>query len=133
MKRTFDKGIAAMKKILIVDDEKPIRDMLKKFLSKKGYDVFDADNGDDAVAIVKNESPQVVLLDIRMPKTDGTEVLRRIREVSQEVGVIMITAVSETSIAEKCMELGAFDYITKPISLEYLEECLLAKLLDFNK
>jgi DNA-binding response OmpR family regulator len=125
--------MAVMKKILIVDDEKPIRDMLRKFLSKKGYDVFDADNGDDAVAIVKNESPQVVLLDIRMPKTDGTEVLKRIREVNQEVGVIMITAVSETAIAEKCMELGAFDYITKPISLEYLEECLLAKILDLNK
>jgi response regulator of citrate/malate metabolism len=60
-------------------------------------------------------------------------VLRRIKEANKNVGVIMITAVSDTSVAEKCMEQGAFDYITKPISLEYLEECLLAKLLDFYK
>ena len=68
-----------------------------------------------------------------MPKCDGVEVLKKIKEINKEVGVIMITAVSETAIAEKCMEVGAFDYITKPISLEYLEECLLAKLLDFYK
>jgi DNA-binding response OmpR family regulator len=122
-----------MKKILIVDDEKPIREMLKKFLTKKGYEVYDADNGEDAVRIVKENMPYIVLLDIRMPKSDGIEVLRKIKEVNKDIGVIMITAVSETAIAEKCMELGAFDYITKPISLEYLEECLLAKLLDFYK
>ncbi|HAJ57590.1 MAG TPA: hypothetical protein DCL35_07470 [Candidatus Omnitrophica bacterium] len=122
-----------MKKILVVDDEKPIREMLKKFLTKKGYEVYDADNGEDAVKIVKESVPYIVLLDIRMPKSDGIEVLKKIKEVNKDIGVIMITAVSETAIAEKCMELGAFDYITKPISLEYLEECLLAKLLDFYK
>ncbi|MBI5873666.1 MAG: response regulator [Candidatus Omnitrophica bacterium] len=122
-----------MKKILVVDDEKPIREMLKKFLTKKGYEVYDADNGEDAIRIVKENTPYIVLLDIRMPKSDGIEVLRKIKEANKDIGVIMITAVSETAIAEKCMELGAFDYITKPISLEYLEECLLAKLLDFYK
>jgi DNA-binding NtrC family response regulator len=122
-----------MKKILVVDDEKPIREMLRKFLTKKGYDVFDADNAADALKIVREESPQIVLLDIRMPKTDGIEVLKKIKETDKSVGVVMITAVLDTSVAEKCMEQGAFDYITKPISLEYLEECLLAKLLDFYK
>lgn len=122
-----------MKKILVVDDEKPIREMLKKFLSKKGYEVFEADNADDALKTVREQSPSIVLLDIRMPKADGTDVLKKIKDVNKDIGVIMITAVSETAIAEKCMELGAFDYITKPISLEYLEECILAKLLDFYK
>lgn len=122
-----------MKKILVVDDEKPIREMLKKFLSKKGYEVFEADNADDALKAVREQSPSIVLLDIRMPKADGTDVLKKIKDVNKDIGVIMITAVSETAIAEKCMELGAFDYITKPISLEYLEECILAKLLDFYK
>jgi len=122
-----------MKKILVVDDEKPIREMLRKFLTKKGYEVFDVDNGEDALKIVSEKSPHIVLLDIRMPKSDGVEVLKKIKEINKEAGVIMITAVSETAIAEKCMEAGAFDYITKPISLEYLEECLLAKLLDFYK
>ncbi|MEK7849549.1 MAG: response regulator [Candidatus Omnitrophota bacterium] len=122
-----------MKKILVVDDEKPIREMLRKFLTKKGYEVFDADNGEDALKIVSEKSPHIVLLDIRMPKCDGVEILKKIKEINKEAGVIMITAVSETAIADKCMEMGAFDYITKPISLEYLEECLLAKLLDFYK
>jgi len=122
-----------MKKILVVDDEKPIREMLRKFLTKKGYQVFDADNGQDALKIVSEETPHIVLLDIRMPECDGLEILKKIKAINKETGVIMITAVSETAIAEKCMEVGAFDYITKPISLEYLEECLLAKLLDFDK
>ncbi len=121
-----------MKKILIVDDERPIREMLRKFLSKKGYEVFDVDNGLDALKMIDENKPHVVLLDIRMPETDGVEILKRIKEKHKDVGVIMITAVSETAIAEKCMELGAFDYITKPIGLEYLEHSLLAKLLDFN-
>jgi two-component system response regulator HydG len=122
-----------MKKILVVDDEKPIREMLRKFLTRKGYEVFDADNGDDAIKIVQEKAPYVVLLDIRMPKSDGLEVLKKIKAIKPEIGVIMVTAVSEIEIAEKCMEQGAFDYITKPICLEYLEECLLAKLLDFYK
>ena len=121
-----------MKKILVVDDEKPIREMLRKFLTKKGYEVFDAESGNDALKVIVEQSPHIVLLDIRMPETDGVEVLKRIKEENKNIGVIMITAVSETAIAEKCMELGAFDYITKPISLEYLEHSLLAKLLDFN-
>lgn len=122
-----------MKKILVVDDEKPIREMLKRFLVKKGYEVYDADNGADALRIVGEQEPCIVLLDIRMPKTDGIEVLKKIKELKPDTGIIMITAVSETAVAEKCMEYGAFDYITKPISLEYLEECLLAKMLDFYK
>lgn len=122
-----------MKKILVVDDEKAIREMLKKFLIKKGYEVFDADNGEDAVRIVKEQSPHIVLLDIRMPKSYGVDVLKNIKAVNKDVGVIMITAVSETAVAEECIAQGAFDYITKPISLDYLEECLLAKLLDFYK
>lgn len=121
-----------MAKILVVDDEAPIREMLKRYLIKKGYEVFDADNGAAALEIVKEQKPSIVLLDIRMPKgDDGVEVLRKIKEIDKNIGVIMITAVSDSQINDKCTELGAFDYITKPISLEYLEECLLAKLLDF--
>ena len=127
-----DKSGERMTKILVVDDEAPIRDMLKKYLIRKGYEVFDADNGISALQIVRDQKPSIVLLDIRMPKgDDGVEVLRKIKEADKNIGVIMITAVSDSAIADKCMELGAFDYITKPISLEYLEECLLAKLLDY--
>lgn len=122
-----------MKKVLIVDDEKPIRDMLRRFLTRKGYEVFDADNAEDTMKVVREQAPNVVLLDIRMPKTDGVVILKQIKEANKDIGVVMITAVNDTAVAEKCIEQGAYDYITKPISLEYLEECLLAKLLDFYK
>ncbi|MBI5873665.1 MAG: response regulator [Candidatus Omnitrophica bacterium] len=121
------------KKILIVDDEKFIRETLGSYLGRKGYEVYDAENCEDAIKIVKEKVPHIVLLDIRMPDHDGVEVLKRIKEVNKDIGVIMVTGVTDTAIAEKCMELGAFDYITKPISLEYLEECLSAKFLDFYK
>ncbi len=120
-----------MAKILVVDDEVLVREIIKKYLTRKGYEVFDAEDGEAALQIVKEKSPSIVLLDIRLPKSNGVDVLRKIKEIDEKIGVIMITAVSEEATAEKCMELGAFDYITKPISFDYLEECLLAKLLDF--
>jgi DNA-binding response OmpR family regulator len=122
-----------MKKILVVDDEKNIRDMIRKFLAKKEYEVFDAEDGEAALAVVREQKPHIVLLDIRLPKSSGVDVLKKIKAINKDIGVIMITAVLDTATAEKCIELGAYDYITKPISLEYLEECLLAKFLDFYK
>jgi len=120
---------SATKKVLVVDDEKPIREMLMKFLDEKGYRTCSAAGGEEALKLLKSDRPDVVLLDIRMPGEDGVETLKKIKQVDQKAGVIMVTAVSEREVAEQCVELGAFDYITKPISLSYLEECLLAKLL----
>jgi DNA-binding NtrC family response regulator len=118
-----------MKKVLIVDDEQSIRDMLARFLVKKGYGVCEAAGGAEALEVIKRERPNAVLLDIRMPDMNGVEALRKIKEIDPDVGVIMVTAVSDSKTAVECLELGAFDYITKPLSLKYLEECLLAKLM----
>jgi len=120
---------SSMKKILVVDDEKSIREMIVKFLAEKGYQACSAADGTQALMLLKRERPDAVLLDIRMPGADGIETLKKIKRADKRVGVIMITAVSEREVAEQCLELGAFDYITKPISLQYLEECLLAKLM----
>ncbi len=120
---------SAMKKILVVDDEKSIREMLVRFLAEKGYRTCSAAAGEEALKVLKREKPDVVLLDIRMPGIDGIETLKKIKRADKRVGVIMVTAVSEREVAEQCLELGAFDYIIKPISLKYLEESLLAKLL----
>jgi DNA-binding response OmpR family regulator len=121
-----------MKKILVVDDEQAVCNMLKKFLTKKGYAVTIALNGEAAVKQVKEERPHIVLLDIRMPGMDGVEALKRIKEIDKEVGVVMITAVKEDAIGKRCLELGAYDYITKPLGFDYLEKVLLVKLLDFE-
>ena len=120
-----------MKKILVVDDDVAIGNMLKKFLSKKGYETIVALSGEEAIKKVKEERPHVVLLDIRMPGMDGVETLKKIREIDKEVGIVMITAVKEEETGKKCMELGAYDYITKPLSLDYLETVLAVKLVDY--
>lgn len=121
-----------MKKILVVDDEEAICNMLKKFLTQKGYEAIIALSGEEAIGKVKEEKPHIVLLDIRMPKMDGIETLKKIRELDKEVGIVMITAVKDDDVGRKCLQLGAYDYITKPLSLDYLEGVLLVKLLDFS-
>lgn len=118
-------------KILVVDDEQEICNVLKEFLAKKGYKVAAALSGEEAVKKVKQERPHMVLLDIKMPGMDGIEALKRIREIDKEIGIIMITAVNDDVVGQRCMELGAYNYITKPINFEYLETNLMIKLLDF--
>lgn len=121
------------KKILVVDDEQVVCNMLKKFLVKKGYRVTTVLSGEEAIKKVKKEKPRIVLLDIRMPGMDGIETLKRIREIDKKVGIVMVTVVNKDETGRKCMELGAYDYIAKPCSLDYLEKVLTVKLLNFEK
>ncbi len=121
-------------KILVVDDEPAVCDMLKKFLLKRGYKVITVLSGRQAISRVKRQRPHVVLLDIRMPDMDGIEVLKRIKEFDKKIPVvIMITAVKDDEIGRMCLELGASDYITKPLGLKYLEDVLTVKLLDLER
>lgn len=121
------------KKILVVDDETAICNMLEKFLTKKGYRVSSVLNGEEAIKKVKKEKPHMILLDIKMPGIDGVETLKRIREFDKKVHVAMITVIREDAIGRECMKLGAYDYITKPFNLDYLEKVLTVKLLDFEE
>jgi DNA-binding NtrC family response regulator len=116
------------KKILIVDDEPKIRALLEKFLTKKGYQVVTAASGQEAIEKVKTDNPALVLMDIRMPGVDGLTAMKKIKEVSPKAGIIMITGVKDEEVAKKAMELEAFDYITKPFDLNYLETSLMVKL-----
>ena len=118
-----------MARILVVDDEKETREFLSDFLKLRDYQVLTASDGFEAIEIVKNERPHIVLLDIRMPGLDGVEVLRRIRTIDKEVGVIMVTAIKDEKVNEYALKLGACDYITKPIDLDELEKSVYAKLL----
>jgi len=121
-----------MARILIVDDEPDVCNMLEKFLTIKGYEVYSAFSGEEALGLVKKERPHIVLLDIRMPEMDGIECLKRIKKIDKEVGVIMITAIKQEDVGKRAMELGAYDYITKPLSLQYLQDCLMIKLLQMT-
>ena len=115
-------------KILVVDDEQAVCKELRLFLEGKGFSVVEAYSGDEAIEAYKQESPDVVLLDIRMPGKDGVETLHELKELDPDASVIMVTAVHEEDIAKQAMAEGAFEYITKPINREYLEMALMTKL-----
>ncbi len=115
-------------RVLIVDDEPQIGVFLSEFLTDQGYEVFFADNGNDALTFVKRVRPHIVLLDVKMSGMDGLEALKCIKEIDPRTGVIMVTAMQEEETGRQALKLGAVDYITKPIDFEYLETSLLVKL-----
>lgn len=105
-------------KILIVDDEVSIRELLKFNLQKEGYQVFEADNGNQAVMIAKEEKLNLILLDLMLPGMDGLEVCRLLKgqHVTSAIPIIMLTAKDEEIDKIIGLELGADDYMTKPFS-----------------
>jgi len=107
-------------KILVVDDEQLIRWSLEQNLKKQGYEVFTAGSGEEALRLVREELPELVLLDIQLPGINGLETLERIKEHDEEVTVIMVTALGVLETAVKAMRLGAYDYINKPFNLDEL-------------
>jgi DNA-binding response OmpR family regulator len=118
-----------MPRVLVVDDEPDAVELLREFLAAKGYEVLTASEGEEALGKVKEERPHLILLDVRMPKMNGLEVLKRVREIDHEVGVIMVTAVNEEETGRQALQLGAFDYITKPLDFKYLERSLWTKIM----
>ena len=99
--------------IMVVDDEKNICELIRLYLEKEGFAVTIANNGSDAIAMIRQNRPDLVLLDIMMPVIDGWEVCRQVREFSQ-VPIIMLTAKGETFDKVMGLDLGADDYIVKP-------------------
>ncbi len=115
--------------ILVVDDESDVRDLLSKFLTRRGYEVQTAGDGEAAIEAIREGQPAIVLLDIRLPKIDGLTVLQRLRDASDDVAVITMSGNADEETARRSLELGAADFITKPFNLPYLETSLLAKLV----
>ena len=107
------------KKILVVDDEKPIVEILKLNLQKENYEVYEAYDGEEALLKAKTVQPDLILLDVMLPKIDGFTVCRKIRETSS-VPILMLTAREEEVDKVLGLELGADDYITKPFSVREL-------------
>lgn len=104
-----------MKKILIVDDEKPISDIIKFNLTKEGYDIVTAFDGREAVTIFEEEKPDLIILDLMLPELDGLEVAKEIRKTSH-VPIIMLSAKDSEFDKVIGLEIGADDYVTKPFS-----------------
>lgn len=104
--------------ILIVDDERSVRQLLRKKLGSEGYRCYEAVDAGQALQKLRNDTIGLVLLDIRMPGKSGVELLPEVKASYPHVSVIMITATVDTQVAVQCMKQGAYDYITKPFELE---------------
>jgi DNA-binding NtrC family response regulator len=115
--------------ILVVDDEENAREGLSKILSKEGYRVETAANGKEAIDNLKRQRYDLVITDMRMPLMDGFEVLREIKKMDENIGVIMITAYGEVESYLEAMNMGAFEYINKPIRVNELKR-VITKVLE---
>ena len=116
-----------MKKILVVDDEKPISDIVKFNLTKEGYEVFTAYDGEEALEKVEEVMPDLIILDLMLPKKDGLEVCREVRK-NHDMPIIMVTAKDSEIDKVLGLELGADDYVTKPFSNRELTARVKANL-----
>ncbi len=107
------------KRILLAEDEVTLRDFISRNLHARGFEVLEANNGLEAVATWERENPHLLILDVMMPRMDGLEVCRRVREHSA-VPIIVLTALDDESDKVAALDLGADDYLTKPFGVEEL-------------
>ena len=125
------------KKILIVDDEKPIVEILTYNLRKEGYETIEAYDGEQAITLALTQKPDLILLDIMLPKVDGLTVCKRIRHTLTNVPILILSAKDEEIDKILGLELGADDYITKPFSVRELIARVKANLRksdnEYNK
>jgi len=121
-----------MRKLLIVDDETDICDFVKNFFQERGYSVSVALNGEDALAIVKSDPPELILLDIKMKGMDGMATLKHIRDIDKNLKVIMVTANEDQDKMDEACRLGACEYITKPLVLDNLERTVENNLKEIK-
>jgi DNA-binding NtrC family response regulator len=109
--------MAETSRILVVDDEDALRTVLSSELSSSGYDVATATDGDEAMAAVDNKKFELILLDIKMPRVDGFEVLKYVKKNHPSVKVIMLTGFADLKNAIESKKLGAEDFVSKPYDL----------------
>lgn len=121
-----------MHRVLVIDDEESIRDLLKDFLETRGLEVVTASNGETGLSLLKEDKFDLFLLDLMMPGISGLDVLREITAEKIEISSIVITAHATVQTAVEAMKLGAFDYITKPFNLEELF-IAIQRALDVSK
>ena len=111
-------------KVLVIDDEPSIVDLFTDYLNGQGFDVISAGGGEEGLDRLRLDSPDIILLDMRMPGIDGLETLRRIRKVNLRVPVLMVSGNDDIAAAKEAIALGAFDYTLKPVDFNYLGRAL---------
>lgn len=109
-----------MAKFLVVDDSMFVRERLRVILEKHNHEIIEAENGIISIEKYKSDSPDLVIMDITMPKMDGITAVKEILKIDKAAQIIMLTNVGEQSIVLEALQLGAVDYITKPFDEEKL-------------
>lgn len=117
-----------MKKILVVEDDQMMREIVVEFLKDKNFEVFEASSGSEALAIIDNEKPNLVLQDVCLPDMTGLQVMEQGKATSPETIFLVVTGLEEEETARKAIALGAFDYLVKPINFEELQQRFLDQL-----
>jgi DNA-binding response OmpR family regulator len=110
-----------MPKVLIIDDERSIRETLDIFLSEKGYEVFTSESGENGLTIIQENLLDIVILDLRLPGMSGIEVVRKIKKFSPQLVIILITAYHNEEVYAEVKSLGIDGYLLKPIDVIELE------------
>ena len=108
-------------RILVVDDDRPIADTLRRHFISSGFQSWSAESAEEALSLMSEADPDLVVTDICMPGMDGLDLLERIREATDEVDVIVITAHEDMASAIRAMKAGAYDYLVKPLDLDQID------------
>ena len=119
-----------MSKILVIDDEPGIRDLLDTLLRRKGYDVVLAESGQKGLDLFRRERPDVVVLDLKMPGMDGLTVLQQVRSLNPKQPVIILTGAGTAEVEQQARALGVTEYVEKEFSLHRLGDALTRLLND---
>lgn len=119
-----------MPRILVVDDEPEVRDLLRRFFTRKKYTVLTAESGAECLATLERDEVDAVLLDVTMPGMSGMEVLARIHATRPDLPVVMVTGMTDEELAKETLAKGAFDYVMKPMNFDYLERTIYIKLAE---
>lgn len=121
-------AVMASSRVLLIDDEPEVVRMLSAALADVGYEVIAALHGGDALMLFEVERPDVVLLDIKMPGMNGTEVLQQMRLRRPDLPVIVVSGLTDPATVARCFQRGAVEYIHKPFQLEHLEQSIASAL-----
>ncbi|WP_141395239.1 MULTISPECIES: response regulator [Bacillus] len=116
--------MVSQRKLLIVDDQFGIRILLNEVFSKEGYQTFQAANGYQALDIVEKHSPDLVLLDMKIPGMDGIEILKRLKAINKDIQVIIMTAYGELDMIQESKDLGAITHFAKPFDIDEIREAV---------
>ncbi len=122
-----------MEKILIIDDDKLVRKVFKMTLMKEGYDIIEAEDGPTGLQLIRSEHPDLTLTDYQMPGMNGIEVLAEIRKTKTNMPVIILTAFGDVVLTIKAIQLGAFDFLEKPVSPDLLRSTIKSALDSVNR